>query len=627
MATLSACVITKNEANNISRCLNSVKNIVQEMLVIDTGSTDETIAIAESLGAKVFHYEWNNDFSAARNYALDQATGDWILFLDADEYIPDDKVQNILPEIEKIHGNRKISSIVCLMQHTEGFNGTIKCFDRTLRLFRNSPAIRYQGRVHETIYKHGKGMFGYFLDKEKLLIIHTGYQSVNITDKVKRNLILLEAELADGNIHQLLYHYLSHSYSVLGQHKKAIEFAYKALEEGSVLQSIFAYKIYLILIHSLQQMENYKPDTIEPILREVMQKYPHHPEIIECQAKYLLSKGHYTKALETFLQALKTNEKYNDISLANEFYSHLPFVYNNMASLYEKMNNPLQALNYYVASLKHLKINDDAFLGLLNLLRKQDVANTVYLLNSIYNVHNETDVVYLVLRLSSQKMLKLLTYYEKMWSENFQKNIIIENKPLLQGNFEQAFQTFSAAFQATGTYDAEVMTVVSVILGNHPEWLNTLDSAVQPAFHRIVSTFFGAETTDLSVEYLSCYIDILDKIVHISTERQLNHFLQMSFSFAANEAPIKIGEVLEKQHLFKKALLIYTHWIAQSNFENELKELYFHAGFCHYKLKEYQQALQYFKQALACGYANPAIYEYQDWIYQQQNGQKSRNIS
>ena len=85
--TLSLCMIVKNEEKHLVRCLRSVRDVVDEMIIVDTGSTDKTIDIAKVFGAKLFDFSWTGDFSAARNYSLTQATGDWILVLDADEVI------------------------------------------------------------------------------------------------------------------------------------------------------------------------------------------------------------------------------------------------------------------------------------------------------------------------------------------------------------------------------------------------------------------------------------------------------------------------------------------------------------------------------------------------------------
>ena len=88
---ISQCMIVKNEEKNIERALSWGKELMWEQIVVDTGSTDRTVEIAERIGAKIYHFSWIDDFSAAKNFAIEQASGDWIAFLDADEYmLPDD---------------------------------------------------------------------------------------------------------------------------------------------------------------------------------------------------------------------------------------------------------------------------------------------------------------------------------------------------------------------------------------------------------------------------------------------------------------------------------------------------------------------------------------------------------
>ena len=85
--TLSVCMIVKNEEKNLPRCLESIKNLADEIIVVDTGSDDNSVEIAKSYGAKIGCFKWNNNFSDARNASLNMATKDWIFFLDADEEI------------------------------------------------------------------------------------------------------------------------------------------------------------------------------------------------------------------------------------------------------------------------------------------------------------------------------------------------------------------------------------------------------------------------------------------------------------------------------------------------------------------------------------------------------------
>jgi len=101
---LSACTIAKNEEENIAKSIESYKKYVDEIIVVDTGSTDNTREVAEKAGAKVLSFEWKNDFSAAKNFALDNATGDWIIFLDADEWFEGDcasQIKKAVSETEK----------------------------------------------------------------------------------------------------------------------------------------------------------------------------------------------------------------------------------------------------------------------------------------------------------------------------------------------------------------------------------------------------------------------------------------------------------------------------------------------------------------------------------------------
>ena len=94
---LSQCMIVKNEEKNIERALSWGKDIMYEQIVVDTGSTDRTVEIAKGMGAKVYHFEWIDDFAAAKNYAIEQAKGDWIAFLDADEYFPPEDAAKLMP--------------------------------------------------------------------------------------------------------------------------------------------------------------------------------------------------------------------------------------------------------------------------------------------------------------------------------------------------------------------------------------------------------------------------------------------------------------------------------------------------------------------------------------------------
>jgi glycosyltransferase involved in cell wall biosynthesis len=110
---ISGCIIARNEEENIANCITRLKNTVDEIIVVDTGSEDDTVRIADELGAYVLKQKWDNDFSKAKNYALEHAKGDWIVFLDADEYFHENSIANVRPVIQKVHTDRNTEGILC----------------------------------------------------------------------------------------------------------------------------------------------------------------------------------------------------------------------------------------------------------------------------------------------------------------------------------------------------------------------------------------------------------------------------------------------------------------------------------------------------------------------------------
>ena len=157
-------MITKNEQHHLSRCLESVRGLVDETIIVDTGSTDRTVEIGRCYGAQVLDFRWRDDFSAARNHGLDAATGDWILVIDADESIAERDHQRIRAwlrreGVDAVNASQRHylpSGVVVGWQagaggYEEGepYPGFVDVSCR--RLFRNRPWLRFRNRVHEEL--------------------------------------------------------------------------------------------------------------------------------------------------------------------------------------------------------------------------------------------------------------------------------------------------------------------------------------------------------------------------------------------------------------------------------------------------------------------------------------------
>jgi glycosyltransferase involved in cell wall biosynthesis len=147
MPSLTICLIVRNEERNLGRCLDSARDLGNELLIVDTGSTDATPAIAAQYKARLISLDFTTvDFAAARNYAIAQAEGEWILMLDADETLAPETVPLIKTLVE-----RNENAGYFFERHNESSDSANSTIDYVVRLFPNNPSYRYRGRVHETI--------------------------------------------------------------------------------------------------------------------------------------------------------------------------------------------------------------------------------------------------------------------------------------------------------------------------------------------------------------------------------------------------------------------------------------------------------------------------------------------
>ena len=216
-------MIVKNEEQLLPRCLKSIKNLVDEIVIVDTGSTDRTVEIAKSFGAKVYHHPWENDFSKHRNQSIGYASSDWIFILDADE-----KVVKWDPNVATIISNMKMDSVFVKVENIYG-KGEGVAWRNSIRLFRNNERIRYKGRVHNELNGCNNSA------PSVIIIYHKGYflDPDKEEEKYLRTRALLEQEIQADPDNPKFHHYLAVAY--LGRHlyDTALEECKKALDLAS----------------------------------------------------------------------------------------------------------------------------------------------------------------------------------------------------------------------------------------------------------------------------------------------------------------------------------------------------------------------------------------------------------
>ena len=244
---LSICMIVKNEEKMLPDCLESVKNIADEIIIVDTGSTDKTIEIAKKYGAKIYYFEWTNDFSEARNESIKYSTSKWILYLDADERLTPTSQNAIRTLLETAAKNVGAYFITIESDHSQLDGSAEKHRGAYPRLFRNLgyPNIKFMGRVHEQISPSIIAM-NKFMVASDLVIEHLGYNLSEdaMNKKVDRNYKLLLEHIKEEPTNGYAWFQLGQTLGrmeLLKEAEDATRFAIKCGDlKGAVLASATA---------------------------------------------------------------------------------------------------------------------------------------------------------------------------------------------------------------------------------------------------------------------------------------------------------------------------------------------------------------------------------------------------
>lgn len=326
MTTLSLAMIVKNEEANLPRCLASVQGLVDEIVVVDTGSTDRTMAIAESFGAKLSSFTWIDDFSAARNESLRRCTGDWILVLDADEAIdPQDhaRIRSALQHPSVAAFNLILRSYVLdgtqvcmdvLPTPNDGTYPTGSAFSHYadvpgLRLCRRIPGLAFEGRIHELLTP-------FFLARSlpvgplDAVIHHFGKVDVDReAEKKVAYLRLAEAQAqADPKSPQAWFNLMSQA-ALAAEWPRVIQAAetYLRLERQIPLP--------VLTTLALAHQETGTPRKGVPLLQKVLSAEPRHRLALVLLPQLLLQAGQLPESIKAFRHALPIHPDVADLHL------------------------------------------------------------------------------------------------------------------------------------------------------------------------------------------------------------------------------------------------------------------------------------------------------------------------
>lgn len=308
---ISACYIVKNEAERLALSLKNLRG-VDEIIIVDTGSTDTTLEVAKSFDAKIFYKAWADDFSAPRNFALSQATGDWIIFLDADEYFTELTAENLRSVIEKVDGT-KTNGLLIYLVNIDTSNGD-KILDTAfvLRIYRNLRGLEYVGKIHEELRLNGKSLTNLIpLPPKFLTLNHTGYSATLNKTKAARNLKLLLAELQQTDEPQRIYGYIAQCYNGLEDFVNAEKFAKLDIETG-VRSSTFSSSSYRILLDILSK-DSTRFEERKNFAMMAAEDFPDLPDFLAELAECYAAQKNFEAAIILMTGALENFANYDGV--------------------------------------------------------------------------------------------------------------------------------------------------------------------------------------------------------------------------------------------------------------------------------------------------------------------------
>lgn len=394
--SISLCMIVKNEERWIKDCLESTKDIVDEWIIIDTGSTDHTIDICKRFGCCIHTYTWNDDFSSARNAGLEKANGDWILWLDADEVI-DQKSVYIIKEAVK---TRLIDAYTFTVINYYGAVQTSTNYSKLsqIRLFRNHIGLMFKNKIHETL-NHSEKLQHDRLGILDVKIHHYGYldEVVKSKKKSKRNIELLIRELAHNDTAWNRY-YLAAEYYRLKEFAKALTYVnysiIKFIQTGLKPASI-VYKLKYSILTDLQRWKEAGEGIDLALLL-----YPDYVDLWFYKGLIQFNQQQFKAAVESFEKCIQLGEENDNYYIVHGVGSFQAWYY--LGRCYKEIGWNVKAVDAFITTISKSQEHTEAIKYLGTLVKDTDFPLEEYI-NENIDEKIRPSVITLVKRMNDQR--------------------------------------------------------------------------------------------------------------------------------------------------------------------------------------------------------------------------------
>ncbi len=330
---ISICIIVKNEQENLQVCLERLAPTGFEIVIADTGSSDNTKEIARKYTDYVYDFEWEDDFSKARNFIMGKASNDFIMMVDSDEFLTDINIEELKylilknPEaVGRIHRNN------IFFREDNGFQAK----EQVNRIF-SKQHYRYYGRIHEQIERMDRKEYETY--SVPVFFDHSGYDGSleKRSEKSERNLHLLKRMLEEDGADPYVLYQLAKAYYMKRDYDSAVIYFREALTFDLDTRLEYVIDMVEIYAYALIKTKQYREALL---LENIYDEFSHSADFVFVMGLIYMENGMFEKALQEFEKVVKFADcKVQGVN------SHL--AYYNMGVMYECMQEKGKALNYY----------------------------------------------------------------------------------------------------------------------------------------------------------------------------------------------------------------------------------------------------------------------------------------
>ncbi len=584
--TLSLCMIVKNKESTLAYSLNSIKSIVDEIIIVDIGSTDRTAEIAEAFQAKLYYYPWDNDFSNARNYSLKQASMDWILIMNGDEVLEARDRSELLKLIDTSEYDGYHMTVNSYLNTINHDDYTVH---HALRLIKNSEFFTFKGMIHEQLIHNSDNTKPLNITMSNIVIHHYVSEKDLIIDQKNRqkNIKLIKSQLKLEPDNPLHLFSLGNEYMAIADFPKALKSYNGAIKINSDPSQDFLPYLYHRLIISLGEVKDYSNAVYKA--SEALALYPSCTDILYYKGLMHYNLHEYTLAIDCFNSCLELGESPKGLKFVNDCGGFRPLLsLGEIYSLFEDYDN---AISVYSKALELKPIHQEILYTIGKLLKRKH-KDTSFIIkdlsNYFSNLNHPPELFIFTNILIREGLYKEAAYYSNIIKS---KGIISKESQYIQGqlyfynnDYEEGDKHFISILENPdkNNYidnlhtESIIFLVASSIIRKEKDILplkSRIGELNNPPLEKVLLQLmeiynkgdkeYLQDSKDSSV-YLNYSISFLDKLLRVKKLKLFEEYVYI------------LNNIESKQILLELAKLYYGHGLmdmARKTILRSLKEL------------------------------------------------------